>query len=186
VVVPLLLGIIVILKQKIEFYRYLSIIVPYTIIFVVYALSKIKYNFVIVILIFILMIINIYGLSIHYRFDFKNDDYRPIIKHIEIENEAGDRLYVEPHYMGWSIDYYKKQWNLNMPNPAFVRYGWNEVMDSIKTQKPERFWLVLDYSALDTTKYTEYINGLQKDFKLEEKNTYNLAPERVELYRFRK
>jgi hypothetical protein len=170
-------------KQKVEFYRYLSIIVPFTIIFVVSGITKLEKDYLAIPVFLVLTAINIFGLSVQYRFDFKNDDYRSLIKHIESEYEAGDRLYVEPHYMGWSIDYYKKQWNLKLPNPVHIRYGWNEILDSINVQKPKRFWIVMDYSAVDTARYTEYINGLKNDFRIEEKNIYDLAPAKVELYK---
>ncbi|HJY62970.1 MAG TPA: hypothetical protein VJ455_02360 [Ignavibacteria bacterium] len=186
VFVPIFLGIIISFKQRIEFYRYLSIIIPYVLIFIVYGITRINRKYIVVPILLILMLINIFGLTVQYSFDFKNDDYRPLIKQIESDYETGDRIYVEPHYMGWSIDYYKKQWDLKLPNPAYIRYGWNEILDSIKVQKPERFWVVLDYSAVDTINYAGYINGLKKEFREEEKNTYYLAPTKVELYSFRK
>ena len=186
VFVPIAIAMVITFNQKIEFYRYLSIIVPYVIIFIVYGITKLKKTYLVIPILLILMIINIFGLSVQYSFDFKNDDYRPLIKHIESNFRAGDRIYVEPHYMGWSIDYYKKQWNLNLPNPVYIHYGWNEILDSIKVQNPERFWVVLDYSAVDTVKYSEYITGLMNKLKIDEKNTYYLAPAKVELYRFNK
>ena len=130
------------------------------------------------------MFINIFGITSGFSFNFKNDDYRPLIENIERNFKQGDRIYVEPHYMGWSIDYYKKQWGLKLPNPAYIRYGWNEILDSLNTQKPGRFWIVMDYSAVDTTRYTDHIKDLEKNNKLEERTAYFLAPSKVELYKF--
>jgi len=186
VLVPIIIGVIISLKQKVEFYRYLSIIIPFAIMFVLYALSLLKKNIIIIPALATLMLINIFGITSEYSFKFKNDDYRPLINYIEGNFKAGDRIYVEPHYMGWSIAYYKKQWDLNLPNPVYIRYGWNEILDSLNTQKPNKFWIILDYSAVDTTKYADYIKGLKKNNKFEERMTYYLAPSKVELYRFEK
>ncbi len=184
-IIPLVLAGIISIKQKIEFYRYLSILVPYLSIILVYGLFKWKYKPVVYIMLLIFMAINVYGITIHYSFNFKNDDYRHLINRINTDFRAGDRIYVEPHYYGWAIDYYKKQESLNIPNTVYIRYGWNEIMDSLSVQKPERFWLVLDYGVPDTTQYRSYLNQLSAKYEQEYKMTYFLAPEKVELFRFK-
>jgi hypothetical protein len=130
------------------------------------------------------LLVNIYGLAAYYKAGFKNDDYRTLIMHIEKKFKEGDRIYVEPHYNGWVIDYYKKQWNLKLPDPVYIRYGWNEIQDSMRVQKPESFWVVFDYSSVDTTKFSENINGLKSEFTLDEKEIFFLKPAKVELYKF--
>lgn len=181
---PLLLAGLLSFNQKIEFYRYLSILVPYISIVVVYGfMNSISKPAGIVILI-LFMLVNIYGINTHFRFNFKNDDYRALISDVESKFKPGERIYVEPHYNGWVIDYYKKQEKLNLPGPAYVRYGWGEVMDSINVQKPESFWVVLDYSAVDTSRYSSYRSELNSKFREVYRNTYFLAPAKVELYRF--
>jgi len=182
--VPLILAGILSFRQKIEFYRYLSILVPFISIFIVYGVTKWKFKPIAYILLFVYFTINVYGITIHYSFKFKNDDYRRLIEQINTYYKVGDRIYVEPHYNGWVIDYYKKQDNLQIPNAAFVRYGWNEVLDSINIQKPSRFWVVMDYSSVDTSKYSEYIRDLGLKYDQEYNMTYYLAPQKVELYRF--
>ncbi len=183
--VPLILAGIISINQKIEFYRYLSILVPYISIIVVYGLFKWKYKPISYLLLALYMGINVYGMSIHYSFNFKNDDYRGLIGQIDRDYKAGDRIYVEPHYYGWAIDYYKKQENLQLPKTAFVRYGWNEILDSLSVQQPQRFWIVLDYGVTDTSQYYTYINSLSDKYTLDFKITYNIAPKKVELYRFK-
>ncbi|MBE2218967.1 MAG: glycosyltransferase family 39 protein [Ignavibacteria bacterium] len=186
VFVPLLLAGILSFNQKIEFYRYLSILVPYISIMIVYGLMNFVYRPAGIVILAMFMVINIYGIRTHFNFDFKNDDYRALISDVESKFTPGERIYVQPHYNGWVIDYYKKQEHLNLPATAFVRYGWGEVMDSITVQKPESFWVVLDYSAVDTSKYASYRNELNSRFNEVSRNTYFLAPAKVELYRFTK
>ncbi len=183
-IIPLVLAGIISLRQKIEFYRYLSILVPYLSIIMVYGLFKWKFKPVVYAMLIIFMGINVYGVTIHYSFNFKNDDYRELIGQLSSETRSSDRIYVEPHYYGWAIDYYKKQESLKIPNTVYIRYGWNEIMDSISVQKPERFWLVLDYGVPDTSQYHSYINDLNTKFNQELKITFPVTPEKVELYRF--
>jgi len=185
VFVPLLLAGILSFNQKIEFYRYLSILVPYISIMIVYGLINFVYKPAGIVILIMFMLVNIYGIRTHFNFNFKNDDYRALISDVESKFTPGERIYVEPHYNGWVIDYYKKQDHLNLPGPAFVRYGWGEVMDSISVQKPESFWVVLDYSAVDTSKYASYRSELNSKFKEVYKNTYFLFPSKVELFRFK-
>jgi len=184
--VPLILAGVISFRQKIEFYRYLSILVPYISFFVVYGVTKWNNKYFTTAIVGLLIAVNIYGVTIHYSFEFKNDDYRSLIHKVNTEFITGDRIYVEPHFNGWVINYYRKQENLQLPNPVYVRYGWNEVLDSISTQKPKRFWVVLDYSAVDTSQYHNYIDGLRKTYKMNERTTYFLAPTKVELYNFSK
>jgi len=182
--VPLTIAGIISFNQKIEFYRYLSIIIPYILIFLVYGISKWNSKILTIGVIGCFALVNIYGINIHYSFKFKNDDYRELIKQINSEYKEGDRIYVEPHYYGWIIDYYKKQDGLKIPKTVHIRYGWNEILDSINTQRPERFWLVIDFSSVDTTNYRNYIMDLSDKHEKEFNMTYYLAPTKVELYRF--
>jgi hypothetical protein len=57
-------------------------------------------------------------------------------------------------------------------------------MDSINVQKPESFWVVFDYSSVDTTKYSKYKSYLSVRFENKMSKTFFLAPSRVELFRF--
>lgn len=185
VVIPLVLAGIISLKQKVEFYRYLSILIPYILMIFVYGLSNWNKKLLIYPLILVYAGINIFGLTIQNSFYFKNDDYRSLIRKIESEFKAGDRIYVEPHYYGWIIDYYKKQDGLQLPKTAYIRYGWIEILDSINVQKPERFWVVMDYSAVDTAKFGSYLNDLESRFTKEYYEPFYTAPLRIDLYRFR-
>src|SRR4030095_6061849 len=182
-IVPLVLAGITSFKQKVEFYRYLSILVPFILITLVYGISKWNNKLILYSFVGLFIASNIFGLCLHYSFTFKNDDYRALINKIDSNYMTGDRIYVEPHYYGWLIEYYNKQNNVPV-KPAYIRYGWNEILDSINTQKPERFWVVFDYSSVDTTKFNDYKSGLERDFEKDFNMTYYLAPTKVELYRF--
>lgn len=185
-VVTILLASIISFNQKIEFYRYLSILVPYICIIAVFLFGKIKKKPISYSLITLMAMINCFGIYWHYTNDFKNDDYRQIIKEISTGYKEGDKIYVQPHYCGWIIDYTRKQENLKIPKFVDHRYGWNVLVDSIKNQDPHHFWLVMDYSDVDTSKYSEYIGQMRGSYIQSYYKNYPMAPARVELYRFDK
>lgn len=182
--VTILLAVIISFNQKIEFYRYLSILVPYVSIITVYQFSKFNKPVITYLLIMIISVINCLGIYWHFRNDFKNDDYRQIIKQITAEYSDGDKIYVQPHYNGWIIDYTRKQEKLRIPEFVDHRYGWDVLMDSVRTQNPSRFWLVMDYSDVDTSKYPEYLGEMKSSYIQSFYKNYPMAPARVELYRF--
>ncbi len=182
--VPLILAGVISFKQRVEFYRYLSILVPYLLILLVYGLAGYKHKVITFSLIGLILLINVYGFTIQNSFIFKNDDYRPLIEKLNEEYREGDRIYVEPHYYGWLIDYYKKQESLEIPKTAYIRYGWSEILDSINVQNPQRFWIVLDYSAVDTTFFNQYKAQMDSLYTREFNMTYYMAPLRAELFRY--
>ena len=184
IVVPLILSCIVSFWQKIEFYRYLSILVPYILIFTVFSLGIMK-KYLLYPVLLILFGVNVYGTILTYRFDFKNNDYRQIVKYADDNYKEGDRLYIEPHYYRWIADYYLREQGMRI-KPVYINYGFNEILDSVKTQNPERFWLILDYGVQDTSLYVNYINTLSENYITEQVKIYNLAPNKAELYLFRK
>lgn len=163
-IIPVILAIIISFNQHIEFYRYLVILVPYLCIILVYLLSKIKIKFIYITLILVFSCINLFGISLHYKFDFKNDDYRQIIKDINSNYKDGEKIYVFPHYCGWIIDYTRKQENLKIPKFVNHQYGWDVLQDSLKTQNPSSFWLVMDYCDVDTTEFHNYVSWIKGNY----------------------
>jgi len=185
-IIPLILASIISFNQKIEFYRYLSILVPYVCIMMVYLLDKIRFNTIAAALLILFASVNLFGVYLHYKFDFKNDDYRQIIKDINSNYKEGERIYVYPHYCGWIIDYTKKQENLKIPNFIDHRYGWDVLLDSLKTQNPSQFWVVMDYSDVDTSQFNQYVSDLKNTYHQTFLNNYPMAPARVEVYEFKR
>jgi hypothetical protein len=184
--VPLVLAAIISFNQKVEFYRYLSILVPYICLCIVYLFGKLNVRYIGIAFIAVFAAINIFGISLHYKYDFKNDDYRQIVKTLNENYTEGEKIYVQPHFNGWIIDYMRKQENLRIPKFVDHRYGWNVLLDSIKTQSPPQFWLVMDYSDVDTSAYAGYIAGLKSEYTVTFEKNFPMAPARVELYRLKK
>lgn len=185
-IVPLILAVIISFNQKIEFYRYLSILVPYVCLIIVYLLSKIRVKAIVSVLIIFFAAVNLFGVYLNYKYDFKNNDYRQIIQDINANFKEGERIYVYPHYCGWIIDYTRKQEHLKIPNFVDHRYDWDVLLDSLKTQNPPQFWLVMDYSAVDTSRYKQEIDDLENKYQQIFLNYYSISPARVEVYEFRR
>jgi hypothetical protein len=149
----------------------------------VYGISKWNSNVITYSVIGCFLLANFMGIHLHYGFTFKNDDYRSLIRNLNSNYKAGERIYVEPHYYRWIIEYYNKQNEVPI-KPVYIRYGWSEIMDSIDVQRPDRFWIVLDYGAVDTTKYREYKSILNSRFHKNFDGVFYLAPAKVELFRY--
>jgi hypothetical protein len=180
----LLTAVLVASKQRIEFFRYLSILVPYIVIILVLAFSSIKRDKLLIFTIIIFSLINLYGIYKYFKADYKNNDYRGILTEININIAEGEKIFTEPHYCGWIVDYYSKKGFENVPGT--INYGWgiNMMVDTITFKQPKRFFLVVDYCTLDTTGYKKAINQLTNNYKLVYLKRFNIIPREVDLYRF--
>ncbi len=182
VFIPLLASVIISFRQWIEYFRYLSILIPFVLLLIVIGLnyykSKIFYS-----VFALFLIINIFGVYLYYHNDSKNNDYRPVIKTLSV-NPVQSEIYVYPHYYGWIIDYYRQQNKLNIPQPK--DYGWEITMlqDTISVQKPEQFRLIMDYHSMDSTKYDEYLIPILNNYRKTSTSTYKIEPNTVKLFEF--
>ena len=184
-ITPILIACVIFIKEKIEFFRYLSFIVPFILIcgiLGIWTLNK-KVKIPIIIL---FAVINLYGVYLYYNFDFKNNDYRQVIKTLDKNDTDGSKIFVYPHYYGWIINYYKKQEKLNIPDVSETRYGWGELQDSLNTYKPDKFWLVLDYGSQDTITYNDKLNSLTQSYNIILRDSFPTVPFQAKIYRFEK
>ncbi|MBL8008172.1 MAG: glycosyltransferase family 39 protein [Ignavibacteria bacterium] len=152
--IPLSAAIIITLNQSILLSRYLSTVIPYFFMTVVYILfSKFSKKAATAAYIFILMI-SITGTYIYSENSFKNNDYRKIISYIENNYREGDRIIAEPHFMGWSINYHISHSNSILTPPEVLGWNLNMQIDSLRIQnKPGSIWFITDYSSLEREKY---------------------------------
>ncbi len=186
--VPLLIAWLISFNQSILLSRYLSIIVPYLILsIVIFSFRDFKQRIATVIVIGLLAV-SIYGTKIYFGNNFKNNDYRKIISYLEKNIRQGDEIIAEPHYMGWSLDYYISHSNTTLPHPRV--FGWNLQMqtDSLFSSKDiSNLWVILDYLSLDKAGY-DSIQMTMKDkgYIVEESKTFYLMPDKVKVYCFRK
>lgn len=185
ITIPFCTAILISFNQKIEFFRYLSILIPFILICIVYGLSSYNNKLFLVSLILVISI-NIYGLYLYYSKDYKNNDYRQIISEISQNYNQDDKVIVEPHYYGWIIDYYIKENNLQMDKTS--QYGWRYemILDSLSKNKPDNFWLVNDYSSIDTSYFVMLQEGIQNNYIKVYERYFDIIPQKVKLYYYRK
>ncbi len=183
--VPLLIASSIFIRERIEFFRYLSFIVPFILICGMLSI-KLFNRYAQIALIILFAGVNIYGDGLYFKFDFKNNDYRQVIKSLELNNQDREKIFVYPHYYGWIIDYYNKTDKLNLPNAEDIRYGWGQMEDSLKAQDPVKFWLVLDYGAQDTATFKDKLNMISNDYNITFRDSFPTVPFIAKVYRFEK
>jgi mannosyltransferase len=187
--VPLLIATIISFRQSILLSRYLSILVPLILIAKVGLYFKIKKKYLTYTIVIILIASSLYGIFLNYDNDFKNNDYRRIMDYIEKTYQPGEQIVVEPHYMGWMIEYANKQGETQLPVPKIMGYTIDAVKDSIKNDADSlgNLWVVLDYSAVDDNGYDEFTNFMnEQGFELDGQKTFYLIPDKTMVMYFRK
>ena len=184
--IPLIFAIVVSFRQSIVYSRYLSIIIPYLFILLVYFSFRFYKQRTAIAITLLLASISFLGIMINYGNDFKNNDYRKIISYISANKSEKDKLIVEPHFMGWAIDYHNMHSSSPIPKPNIL--GWNIRMqlDSLsKSKEFEKLWFVLDYSSMDKSQYDFLADNLAAlGYDEVSEKTFYLIPEKVKVHLF--
>jgi uncharacterized membrane protein len=180
---PLFASIIISYTQWIEFFRYLSFIIPYILIVGFAGLKAFNQKLQLVVVL-VFLCINLFGDYLYYRSDFKNNDYRQILSTLQKEPDGKKNIYVYPHYYAWGIDYYIKQDGLTIPFTE--KYGWEfeSMHRQIIVTKPDKFYFVLDFGSNNTATYGEKINVLKRNYDITFQQVYNTVPFNTKLFRF--
>lgn len=189
-ITPCLIAIFISFRQSIIFSRYLSIIVPYLYILCVFFIFRTKKKYISYPLISLLILISIYGLTINYDNDYKNNDYRKIEKFVEKNYQHTDKIIVEPHYFGWILKYDNIHQKTSLPLPQIL--GWTLTMqvDSLsKRNDYNNVWMILDYASMekqgyDSLNYKMETLGYKSD-SIKEK-TFYIYPNKVKALYFYK
>lgn len=184
---PFLSAVIISLNNSLLLSRYLSILVPYLIISLT-ALALNLQSYKKYSLTFLLILISVCGLIFNYNFDFKNNDFRPVISYLEKNASSDQLIIVEPHFMGWHLEHHVETSNSNFSKPVTLGWDYNMIIDSIHTKANlNEFWFLLDYSSLDTSGYSELEAKLSKlGYNKKIFETFNIIPARIELFKFEK
>ena len=179
--IPLVIALIISFRQSIVLSRYLSIILPYLFISLVYFIFKQFKPKAAYSLSIFLILVSCYGTYINYNNKFKNNDYRKIISYIEKNYSEGDVIIAEPHFMGWSIDYYVDHNDTEIKKPEVLGWDLNMQIDSLrKLNYINNVWVITDYSSLDNTQY-DSLNFIMQDldFRRKQKKSFYLIPSKV-------
>ncbi|MBX7042700.1 MAG: glycosyltransferase family 39 protein [Ignavibacteria bacterium] len=187
-IIPFALAVTVSFRQSIVLSRYLSILAPYLFISLVYFSFRFYSKRTAAIMCILLCAVSAFGVSINYSNQFKNNDYRKVISWIERSYMSGDMIVVEPHFMGWSIDYHSRHSGNRLPSPSVL--GWNLGMqlDSLgRIAGTRRFWMILDYSSMDRQGYDSVDVAVQRlGYKQVSEKSFYLVPDKVNVRLFEK
>lgn len=152
--IPSIIALLISTRQSIIFSRYLSIILPYLFILCVFFIFRIHKKYISYPLVFILIGLSVYGLTINYDNDYKNNDYRKIESFIEKNFDSNDKIIVEPHYFGWTMKYDTWHKKTNLPEPSILGWDLRMQVDSLsKRNDINNVWMILDYASMDKDDY---------------------------------
>lgn len=152
--VPFFSSVIISVRQSIVFSRYLSILLPYLFILLVYFSYEYFNKKKSTAFITLLILTSCFGTYINFENNFKNNDYRKIISYLEKNFKQNDEIIAEPHFMGWSLNYYIRHSNTEIKSPQVLGWDLNMQLDSLKRRNDlENIWFILDYSALGKNNY---------------------------------
>jgi len=181
--IPLVLAAIVSFRQNIVMSRYLSIIIPYLFIMLVYFSFRFYSRRTALLICSLLTAVSILGVSINFSNDFKNNDYRKIISYISSQQSKDDKLIAEPHFMGWAFTYHNKQTQDKLPEPSVLGWDIRMQLDSLsKTNEFRRLWFILDYSSLNKAAYDSVPDKMANlGYKKVSEKSFFLIPDKVKV-----
>lgn len=181
--VPLITATIISLRQSIVLSRYLSIIIPYLFILLVYYSYLYFSKRTATAFLVLLILISCYGTFINYSNNFKNNDYRKIISYIEKDFHQDDKIIAEPHFMGWSLNYYKSHINTVINSPVILGWDLNMQLDSLKNRNDmKNIWFILDYSSLGKDDYDSLTVNMNKlGYEKKSEKLFYLIPSKVKV-----
>lgn len=180
-IVPYIIAILISIRQSILLSRYLSILIPFLLIMLIYFSLKLyskKFNYAFIAFLILASSLGIYILNNN---NFKNNDYRRIITYIEKNFSKGDMIIAEPHFMGWNINYHIRHNRSDLSPPTVL--GWNLGMqlDSIRQKKDIKgICFIIDYSSLERTNYDSLPQNMAGlGYSRRDSKTFYITPEKV-------
>jgi uncharacterized membrane protein len=185
-IVPLFTATLISLKQSIVLSRYLSIILPYLFIMLVYYAYLYLNKKTAAAFIFFLILTGCFGTHIYYNNSFKNNDYRNIISYLEKNFKKEDEIIAEPHFMGWILNYNKKHNTTVLESPVVLGWDLKMQLDSLnKRSDLKNIWFILDYSALDIVNYDLLAGQMQNiGFEKKSEKSFYIIPAKVKVEYF--
>ncbi|MBS1517564.1 MAG: glycosyltransferase family 39 protein [Bacteroidetes bacterium] len=184
--IPLAIALLISFRQSIVFSRYLSIIIPFFIITLLFFSDRLyKKKFTVVLFMFLFAVSSL-GTYINYENKFKNNDYRKITAYLEENIISGDKIIPEPHFMGFGIEYYIKHSVTRLPGPETLGWDLKMQLDSIRNRPDiSSFWLILDYSSLENENYYTAEKDLKDiGYEKKESRTFYIIPAKVSVSRY--
>lgn len=144
--VILICGILFVIRQYMDFGRYLMMIAPYYFLLLAAGVMSLRGMWRRGITVGLLSVPMLLGLKAHYRAPLFDSDYRPVAATLRAEWRQGERILVDPAYMDRCLRYELRGTPLVGALPP-VEHSPSPLSDQLEWIRDARVWVVLDYRS---------------------------------------
>lgn len=146
--IPVLLicGVLLALRQYMDFGRYLTMITPYYFLLLAAAVMSLRGRWSRRIIAGLLSVPMLLGLKAHYRAPLFDSDYRPVASILKAEGRQGDRILVDPPYMDRCLRYELRTSPIVHALPP-AELPPLPLADHLEQTRETRVWVVIDYRS---------------------------------------
>jgi len=150
--VILISGILLVIRQYIDFGRYLTMITPYYFLLLAAGVMTIRGWGKRGVAIGLVSLPMVLGLKAHYRASSFDSDYRPVAAVLLREWQRGDGILVDPAYLDRCLRYELRETPLSQALPPADSPG-VPLHDRLRGIRSARVWVVLDYRSPDFRRF---------------------------------
>jgi len=150
--VILISGILLVIRQYMDFGRYLTMITPYYFLLLAAGVMTIRGWGKRGIAIGLVSLPMVLGLKAHYRASSFDSDYRPVAAVLLREWQRGDGILVDPAYLDRCLRYELRETPLSQALPPADSPG-VPLHDRLRGIRSARVWVVLDYRSPDFRRF---------------------------------
>jgi len=150
--VILISGILLVIRQYMDFGRYLTMITPYYFLLLAAGVMTIRGWGKRGIAIGLVSLPMVLGLKAHYRASSFDSDYRPVAAVLLREWQRGDGILVDPAYLDRCLRYELRETPLSQALPPADSPG-VPLHDQLRGIRSARVWVVLDYRSPDFRRF---------------------------------
>jgi mannosyltransferase len=150
--VILISGILLVIRQYMDFGRYLTMITPYYFLLLAAGVMTIRGWGKRGVAIGLVSLPMVLGLKAHYRASSFDSDYRPVAAVLLREWQRGDGILVDPAYLDRCLRYELRETPLSQALPPADSPG-VPLHDQLRGIRSARVWVVLDYRSPDFRRF---------------------------------
>jgi hypothetical protein len=145
-------GILLVIRQYMDFGRYLTMITPYYFLLLAAGVMTIRGWGKRGVAIGLVSLPMVLGLKAHYRASSFDSDYRPVAAVLLREWQRGDGILVDPAYLDRCLRYELRETPLSQALPPADSPG-VPLHDQLRGIRSARVWVVLDYRSPDFRRF---------------------------------
>jgi len=179
-------GVLLVIRQYMDFGRYLMMITPYYFLLLAAGVMTIRAWGTRGLAIGLVSLPMVLGLKAHYRASSFDSDYRPVAAVLMREWQAGDRILVDPAYVDRCLRYELRKTPLSQALPPAAPPAMS-LRDQLREIRSARVWVVLDYRSLDFRRFAAPEGGrVLGEWKVEWDRWFPDSDSRIRVLRLRR